>query len=162
MSGCDRSIDVEDMVLGLMPGADVADLEAHVESCADCMQAREMFLAERALFAARPAPAPPPLALPKPAIARVYRFVPALAAVAACVAIMVGRPHAEDCDEPAPAVAISARTTPEEAITAGASAICRAPESVAAPAVSLASHDTNACVPSPSATCDVTSSTATP
>jgi hypothetical protein len=156
MSGCDRVIEVEDMVLGLGTSD---DLEAHVESCADCKGAREMFQAERALFAARPVPLEPPsLVLPKPMTARVYRFVPALAAVAACFVFFIGRPHADDCDEPAPSSVVRdvAGAVSDEP------AICRAPSESPAPAVSLASHDTNACVPSPNATCDVTSSTAMP
>ena len=156
MSGCDRVIEVEDLVLGLDTSD---DLEAHVESCADCKDAREMFQAERALFAARPVPPePPPLALPKPVTARVYRFVPALAAACACFVFFIGRPHADDCDEPAPSSVV-------RDVTGAASdepAICRAPSESPAPAVSLASHDPNACVPSPNATCDVTSSTAMP
>jgi hypothetical protein len=152
MNGCDRVIEVEDLVLGL---ASSDELEAHVETCVDCKDAREMFLAERALFVARPVPEAPPLAMPKPAIARVYRFVPAMAAVAACVAIFVGRPHRDDCDEPAPAPVVDVKT--DEVSTANG--ICRAPEMVS---VALASHDESACVPSPNATCEVTSSTAMP
>lgn len=161
MSGCDRVIEVEDLVLGL--GA-TEDLEAHVETCVDCKEAREMFLAERALFAARPVPeAPPPLVLPKPAIARIYRFVPALAAVAACMAFFISRPHtADDCDLPGPVATVNAAA--DDTMSMNVPAICRAPSELGAPApaVSLASHDPAACVPSPNATCDVTSSTAMP
>jgi hypothetical protein len=153
MSGCDRVIEVEDLVLGLVASD---DLEAHVESCADCTDAREMFQAERALFAARvvTAPEPPPLVLPKPVTARVYRFVPALAAACACFVFFIGRPHADDCEEPAPSKTV--------VVASDEPAICRAPSESPAPAETLASHDPNACVPSPNATCDVTSSTAMP
>lgn len=161
MNGCDRAIEVEDLVLGL--GA-ADDLESHVETCADCKEAREMFLAERALFAARPAaPEPPPLELPKPAIARIYRVVPAVAAMAACIAIFLGRPHAaDDCEPATPIVATNAASLDEGTSLNAPPAICRAPSEAPAPAVSLASHDPAACVPSPNATCDVTSSTAMP
>ena len=155
---CERAIEVEDLVLGLIHGAGAEALESHVEACVDCKDAREMFLAERALFTARPVPvAPPALVLPRPAALRVYRFVPAIAAVAAGLALFIGRPHGDDCNEPAPA-AITSTTASSDELGTG---VCRAPESPA-PAVSLASHDPNACVPSPNATCDVTSSTATP
>lgn len=167
---CERAIEVEDLVLGLSVGA---DLELHLETCADCKDARAMFEEERSLFAARPAPPePPPLALPRPPIVqRVARlsWVPAVAAMAACMAAFLGHAHrADDCDAPAPVTSVVVAVAHTSAHANEEPAICRAPSSLSsfmgepAPAVSIASHDTNACVPSPTATCDVTSSLAMP
>ena len=172
---CERVIEVEDLVLGLVQGSEAEALEAHLASCADCIDARAMFVAERSLFETREihvaAVAVPPLVLPKPAIARVYRFVPAIAALAACIAIFIGRAHvADDCDEPTPAAVATIKLASIDEVPLG-TGVCRAPlsepfvsfvQSAPAPAVSLASHDEFACVPSPHSTCEVTSSTAMP
>lgn len=170
---CERAIEVEDLVLGLSVDP---DLEAHLATCADCNDARVLFEEERSLFAARPRPEPPPLALPRPAIQRVAHlsWVPAVAAMAACMAAFLGHAHrADDCDTPAPIATVVATAATH---ASDEPAICREPSSFGlsslssfntfssepAPAVSIASHDMNACVPSPTATCDVTSSLAMP
>lgn len=162
-AGCDRVIEIEDLVLGLVGGADATELEGHLASCDDCQGARETFLAERELFQARPWPPAPAIAPPKPALVHRlagHRVVPALAALAACVAIFVGRPHrGADCDEP---VAATLAAAPAEE-PPSATAICRAPSGPPlARATTLASHEESACVPSANATCDVTFETAMP
>jgi hypothetical protein len=162
---CERAIEVEDLVLGLVASD---DLEAHLATCADCMQARDMFLEERALFEARPPVEAPPLVLPRPPVVRRIAsssFIPALAGIAAAVVALVGTQiHRDDCDEPAPIATIA--PVSDETVPTG---ICKAPDSPA-PAFSIAwsagpmaSKDEAACVPSPNATCgDVTYSLATP
>ncbi|MBX3226078.1 MAG: hypothetical protein KIT84_29115 [Labilithrix sp.] len=188
MSACERAIEVEDMILGLDADArSRSELEAHVESCADCMEARDMFLAERALFAARPAAPPPELERPAARVVplRAYasrvlaRLVstrtwgPGFAGVAAAVALFAfGHPFAErpsrslvgDCASSAPPVSAPASAS-DEPLTCDARGV-----SAPAPAMTLASHTVEApqCVASDRATCElpesmsVTSSLATP
>jgi hypothetical protein len=159
MSACERAIEVEDMLLGL-DASD--DLSAHVASCADCQDAREMFRAERALFAARPAVAPPALekrrARPVALDALTGRVVPALAGLAAAVALLAsGQPfslrasalRSADC-ESAPSVG---SPSIDEPLTCEARAF-----SAPAPAMTLASHGADAprcvAVASDRATCE--------
>jgi len=172
MSACERAIEVEDLILGL--GAP-DDLEAHVETCADCKDAKDMFLAERELFAARPVvPAPRLKAMPSRVIPfRAYapRVIPALAGLAAAVAALaVGHPFGApkiECETSTPTAIAPAIDEPLTCESRGFSA--------PAPAMTLASHTPerlrergDVCVASDRATCDlpesmsVTSSLATP
>ena len=157
MRACPHAIDVEDLVLGLLGEDDAARIETHSETCVECTETRSLFVAERAIFALRTevAPAPPPFVEPRPSLLRFVRpsrvlsgVVGIAAGIAALVARMPIAPH-DDC---APPVAIASSSSDDEVL------ICTAPVS-AVSAMALASHEPAplACVPSPSATCDVPS-----
>lgn len=182
---CERALEVEDMILGL--GA-ADDLVSHVEACADCTDAKAMFLAERELFAARPAVEPPPLRVPSapviPLRAYAVRVVPALAGLAAAVAALaVGNPfgtahHARgDCDTNVPAAITPATDEPLTCDARGFSAVTPSSRMVGTTppiplAMTLASNVQHehapVCAASDRTTCDlpesmsVTSSLATP
>lgn len=145
MNTCERALDVEDLVLGRMVDH---DLEAHLETCAECTQTKALFEEERALFFARTAPPPPPLELPPPR--RIFpRISAAFVGLAAAITILVyGHPFGvtSEC-EPSGA---TADAPPNEPL------LCEAPSP--APAMSLASHEPGlprlpACVESASAIC---------
>jgi hypothetical protein len=53
MMSCAQIDRVEELALGLLERADAAEVRAHLEACATCREAQEMFTEERALFEQR-------------------------------------------------------------------------------------------------------------
>jgi anti-sigma factor RsiW len=161
---CERVIEVEDWTLGLLEASEAESVATHIASCVDCQDAKAMFEEERALFEGRAvavATPLPPLALPRPSLlARINagRAMPALAALAACIAAVIGGAHAfapDDCASPI--------TTPATFIAPAADEqlLCRAPsvsegrlfsENTPAP---LSSHEPPTLACEDRATCDL-------
>jgi hypothetical protein len=144
MSACERTIDVEDLVLGLTKDA---ALEAHLETCAECRRSKHLFEQERALFAAREVPPPPPLALrSRRLLPRIAPLSAAFVGIAAAIAMLAYRRPVgltAECEAPQ-MIAVSSESEP---------LLCEAPSP--APAMTLASHESRlpACIESDRAIC---------
>jgi anti-sigma factor RsiW len=101
MKTCVQIDRIEDLALGLLDEEDAARARAHLEACVECRDQHEHFVEERSLFAHRAAVTaivePPPYLAPAVLAAEnedrrgpFARVLPALLAVAACVAGLAG------------------------------------------------------------------------
>ncbi len=97
---CERTIEVEDLVLGLLPWSEASEVERHASTCVSCRHAKELFVRERSLFSARAVDdlPLPPIAVPagKTSVLAVVaragrqRAIPAFVAFASCAAALIG------------------------------------------------------------------------
>ena len=105
---CAYGVEVEDLLIGALAGADAARVRAHLDGCDRCAEAAVTFEEERSLFSARASALAPPTAAPVPAAVALAaeqsdqddeidrrglfaRIVPAFVAAAACIGALAGR-----------------------------------------------------------------------
>ncbi|HVH44961.1 MAG TPA: hypothetical protein VM925_21555 [Labilithrix sp.] len=144
MTECERWIEVEDLVLGLLGAAEAREVAEHLAMCACCKQSKTTFVSERGLFERRAEalPPPPPIAFSVieqrlsgstlvRARAAMSRATSAFVAVAACAAALFGLRTSSprlDCTERRTPAAVSTTSTSapsssssEESLACGAS-----------------------------------------